>query len=144
MKRLKWQSHFEDYRALAEGMRVQLYWAIAAVPAAVSDHYLRKQYGELGWIQFALRGPALWGAALANTLGQPRRMTVLRGWITHQALYFRDKTPLFAEAEERGAIATRCDHQRRSSWCPCSCLSRPPVATRPGRGIPRELSRSGE
>ena len=41
-----WQNRFQDYRALAEGLRVQLYWAIGALPAAVPDYYLRKQVGD--------------------------------------------------------------------------------------------------
>ena len=50
----------EAAKLRAEALRVQLYWAIAAVPASVSDHYLCKQSGELGRIQFTLRGPSLW------------------------------------------------------------------------------------
>jgi hypothetical protein len=101
------QSQFQDYRALAEAMRVQLYWAIAAIPAAVSDHYLHKQSGELGWIQFALRGPALWAAALAETVEKPRCGIVMKGWIDDQAGYFNDKWPLHHDAEKRSRRCTK-------------------------------------
>ena len=97
-----WQGRFQDYRALAEGMRVQLYWAIASVSAAVSDHYLRKQSGELGWIQFALRGPALWSAATAATIAVPDRAAVRNGWIGDQATFFADREKLNRSADERG------------------------------------------
>lgn len=102
----EWQSHFQDYRALAEAMRVQLYWAFAGVPAAVSDHYLRKQSGELGWIQFALRGPSLWAAALARILDAPNREVVTRAWINDQARYFGDKRRLHHNADQRGQTWT--------------------------------------
>ncbi len=102
--RSDWQSRFQDCRALAEAMRVQLYWAIAAVPAAVSDHYLRKQIGELGWIQFALRGPSLWAAGLVETLRTPRRDIVGSGWIDDQKTYFGEKGPLHHGAGRRSQM----------------------------------------
>lgn len=84
----QWQNRFQDYRALAEAMRVQLFWALAATPAAASDNYLRKQSGELGWIPFALRGPALWASALALALDHPQRQMVTHGWIEDQRNFF--------------------------------------------------------
>ena len=101
VRRREWQNRFQDYRALAEAMRVQLFWALAATPAAASDNYLRKQSGELGWIQFALRGPALWGAALALTLDRPQREIVTRGWIEDQRDYFVGSGPDFKAGKAR-------------------------------------------
>ena len=106
----QWQNRFQDYRALAEAMRVQLFWALAATPAAASDNYLRKQSGELGWIPFALRGPALWAAALALALDHPQRQMVTRGWIEDQRNFFTGpvsevvggKAGLNKRAAERG------------------------------------------
>jgi hypothetical protein len=97
-----WQNQFQDYRALAEAMRVQLYWAVASVPSAVSDHYLRKQSGELGWIAFTLRGPALWSARVADAIGKPDREFVRAGWIDDQAGYFFRNGPLHHAADETG------------------------------------------
>ena len=83
------QNRFQDYRALAEAMRVQLFWAAAAMPEAASDSALRKQSGELGWIQFALRGPAAWATAAALGLDQkPCRALVMKGWVRDQIEYF--------------------------------------------------------
>jgi hypothetical protein len=101
-----WQSRFQDYRALAEAMRVQLYWAGAAIPAAVSDHYLRKQSGELGWIQFALRGPALWAGALADNLKVPKTDAVKAGWIDNQRDFFGRKSPMYEELGQRNRFRT--------------------------------------
>jgi hypothetical protein len=89
VERGEWQNRFQDYRALAEGMRVQIFWAASAVPSAVSDHYLRLQRDELGWVQFALRGPALWAAALALELPGPCRPFVNECWIEDQCRFFQ-------------------------------------------------------
>ena len=43
-----------DYRALAEGLRVQFYWQLAGLPDNVADHYLRKQKAGIDWIREAL------------------------------------------------------------------------------------------
>jgi hypothetical protein len=49
------QNKHQDYRALAEALRIQFFWRVAGLPDAVVDHYLRKQRGELEWIRNALR-----------------------------------------------------------------------------------------
>ncbi|HEY1491715.1 MAG TPA: hypothetical protein VGF35_03745, partial [Steroidobacteraceae bacterium] len=50
------QGRYLDYRALAEGLRVQFYWRLAGLADNVSTSYLRKQLDELRWIREALRG----------------------------------------------------------------------------------------
>jgi hypothetical protein len=113
VRRHELQNRFQDYRALAEAMRVQLFWALAATPVAVSDNYLRLQSGELGWIQFALRGPALWASALALELKTPKRDLVTKGWIEDQLDFFgrpgaaSGKTILHEHAAQRGRLWAR-------------------------------------
>lgn len=57
----RWARHHDyhqkhvDYRALAEGLRVQCYWQLAGLAADVSDHYLRRQRTDLEWVRMALR-----------------------------------------------------------------------------------------
>jgi hypothetical protein len=48
------QTAFQDHRALAEGLRVQLAWRRAGLPHSVGDHYLRKHADELTWIRDAV------------------------------------------------------------------------------------------
>ncbi|MBV8172157.1 MAG: hypothetical protein JO219_09515 [Candidatus Eremiobacteraeota bacterium] len=48
-----YRNKFLDYRALAEGLRVQFFWRLAGVREDVANHYLRKQRGELDWIRVA-------------------------------------------------------------------------------------------
>ena len=62
--RRQWQRKYLDYRGLAEGLRVQLYWRLAGVepPANTSlgyDSFLQKQDVDLSWIRHAMRGSSL-------------------------------------------------------------------------------------
>jgi hypothetical protein len=41
----------DDYRAIAEGLRVQFYWTACGSGEAVASNYLQHQGGELGWIR---------------------------------------------------------------------------------------------
>jgi hypothetical protein len=54
----KWkgyQNKHLDYRALAEGLRVQLFWHLAGLNEDVAEHYLRQHRTELEWIRNAIR-----------------------------------------------------------------------------------------
>ena len=48
-------NRYLDYRALAEALRVNLFWKIAGLPADASDYYLRSYRSQLDWIRSALR-----------------------------------------------------------------------------------------
>jgi hypothetical protein len=55
-----WHRKYLDYRALAEGLRVQFYWAAAGVKGDrhskyAHDNFLQKQDVELGWIRNVMR-----------------------------------------------------------------------------------------
>lgn len=71
-----------DYRALAEGLRVQIFWRLAGICDAVSANYLLKQNDELQWIREALRG--------CNTFPAPQQNLnmVNTHWIKDQENYF--------------------------------------------------------
>lgn len=60
----QWQRKYLDYRGLAEGLRVQLYWRMAGVETPPNsslgyDSFLQKQDVELSWIRHAMRGTSL-------------------------------------------------------------------------------------
>jgi hypothetical protein len=85
-----YHNKYLDYRALAEGMRVYLFWRLAGLREGVADHYLRKQRGELDWIRQALR---VWSIPTrvdtAPTPVNSRRMQlVLEKWVADQAAWF--------------------------------------------------------
>ncbi len=85
--RTRWrrsQDLFQDYRAIAEGLRVQFFWRLGGLPQAVSDFYLRKQRSELRWIRDVLRVCALRTAAIEHgDFGSVRRL-----WVDGQRSYY--------------------------------------------------------
>ena len=55
-----WHRKYLDYRTLAEGLRVQFYWAAAGVTSGnvtkfAHDNFLQMQDTELGWIRNVMR-----------------------------------------------------------------------------------------
>lgn len=55
-----WHRKFLDYRALAEGLRVQFYWRLGGVSGQsrndfAYDNFLQKQDVEIGWIRNVMR-----------------------------------------------------------------------------------------
>jgi hypothetical protein len=63
-KRREWHRKYLDYRGLAEGLRVQLYWRLAGVEPPPNDSlgydsFLQKQDVDLSWIRHAMRSTGL-------------------------------------------------------------------------------------
>lgn len=63
-QRREWQRKYLDYRGLAEGLRVQLYWHLAGVETPPNsslgyDSFLQKQDVDLSWIRHAMRGTSV-------------------------------------------------------------------------------------
>ena len=87
------QNKHQDYRALAEALRIQFFWRVAGLPDAVVDHYLRKQRGELEWIRNALRA---WDAESMRHHSHEeqapplaaRLAFVQRNWVAEQRNYY--------------------------------------------------------
>lgn len=85
-----YQDNHLDYRALAEGLRVQLFWKLVGLPNRVFDHYLSKHSGEMLWLRDALKA---WSVDLAGggeagpDMGSIR--TVRDNWVLDQLKYYR-------------------------------------------------------
>ena len=80
-----WHRKYLDYRALAEGLRVQSYWRRAGIPLTddiefARDNFLQKQDVELGWVRNVMRSAALDDGANA---GEPTAQIarVIAEWI---------------------------------------------------------------
>lgn len=63
-ERRDWHRKYLDYRALAEGLRVQFYWSLASVidvraAEFAYDNFLQKQDVDLGWIRHVMRNLSL-------------------------------------------------------------------------------------
>lgn len=91
--RNSFQSKYLDYRALAEGLRVQFFWKLAGLNDSAADYYMRKQRSELDWIRNAIRTSTI---EVAHSSQQPMGMEsdrvhlklVLKHWVEDQAKYF--------------------------------------------------------
>jgi hypothetical protein len=103
-KRQDFQNKHLDYRALAEGLRVQLFWHLAGLPDEVAEHYLRQHRTELEWIRNAIRAwnvPAVHACAVAGSEGETVTVRdraslikefVLEHWVEAQRRFFSNAT----------------------------------------------------
>jgi len=84
--------HF-DYRALAEGLRVQIIWKIAGIDASVADHYLGHQRGELNWIRQAIRNHMVEPAHQSKSaISESEALQFSKShWLADQHTYFSGK-----------------------------------------------------
>lgn len=85
-KRREWHRKYIDYRALAEGLRVQSYWRRAGIidsdtPSFAHDNFLQKQDVELGWIRNIMRAASIDGRLKPIQNGQPQVNQVIEEWI---------------------------------------------------------------
>jgi hypothetical protein len=84
-ERHEWHRKYLDYRALAEGLRVQLYWNLAGVVEAGSaefayDNFLQQQDVDLGWIRHVMRRASLYRLRGENP--DPRWVSwVISDWV---------------------------------------------------------------
>ncbi len=96
---LQWRFHRDrahhrhlQYRALAEGMRVQMAWAAAGLQSCVCDHYPEKHLQHARWIWHALRGlHAGLVPGVRDALSPARLAHVRAHWIRDQRDYLRHK-----------------------------------------------------
>ncbi|MCC6954995.1 MAG: hypothetical protein IT290_12830 [Deltaproteobacteria bacterium] len=96
-KRLHLQDRFQDYRALAEGLRVQRFWQMAGIEYPVSKYYIGKQRTELFWIRRACQTARLMAGRSPRPLSRESLISVLEGWAREQLRYFK----LRAKSEHR-------------------------------------------
>ena len=96
----RFYTRFLDYRCLAEGLRVQIFWHFAGLGEAVADNYLHQVRGELRWIRDALRS-----VGVRLHAGEPQLDLVRKHWVMDQFTFFSR-----AAKREEGyeTTATRC------------------------------------
>ncbi|MBV9490220.1 MAG: hypothetical protein JO069_10915 [Verrucomicrobia bacterium] len=87
---------YDDYRAVAEGLRVQFYWTACGSGESVASHYLQRQRGELGWIRnviSAVAFPYELDRVHFNRLPSAAQRAVLQGirtgWLDGQCAYLK-------------------------------------------------------
>lgn len=79
------ENRYQDYRAVAEGLAVQIAWNAAGTETEYVDpYYMRMQQSELQWIRMALRS-----AAFVESLSpQPPQPREAMGWVRGQWRYY--------------------------------------------------------
>jgi hypothetical protein len=106
------QGRFLDYRALAEALRVAMYWRILGIatpngaapeplppgvhnPGTIADAYPIKQPSELAWVKIALRVLELVEpgdrSSVPGQLDAAGHAVARHGWVQGQYAYFRTR-----------------------------------------------------
>ncbi|MFI4970763.1 MAG: hypothetical protein ACHP7D_11210, partial [Lysobacterales bacterium] len=97
--RRDWHRKYLDYRALAEGLRVQAYWRRAGLSMTgdaefAHDNFLQKQDVDLGWIRNVMRSAGL-GAAASKAAQRVELAGVIAEWVGESAkagqLYYYER-----------------------------------------------------
>ncbi|MBV9998921.1 MAG: hypothetical protein JO015_07380 [Verrucomicrobia bacterium] len=103
---------YDDYRAIAEGLRVQFYWTACGSGESVASRYLQHQRGELGWIRnvvSAVAFPYEPNRLQFNRLSPVAQRAVLRSiriaWLDGQHAYFKAQIERLTHRKE--AFSTR-------------------------------------
>jgi hypothetical protein len=102
-KKAAYENKYQDYRALAEGMRVQFFWALANLRISVAEHYLRKQRSELDWICSGISAWTVpldiegWSEIHSDPASASRLRLILKHWVEAEAKFYRDR----AEGEKK-------------------------------------------
>jgi hypothetical protein len=112
--RRSWHRRFVDYRALAEGLRVEFYWELAGVRAEFSDEFahesfLQKQDVELEWIRAAMRAVSLRCALYPHVTWPNGFEHAFAAWIgdpdpvngSGQLLYYRHRAKRLEKSQNR-------------------------------------------
>ena len=97
-----WHRKYLDYRALAEGLRIQSYWWRAGISANADhefahDNFLQKQNIELGWIRNVMRAAGLEVATGLAASSPTALADVIAEWVgesgkSGQLHYYERKT----------------------------------------------------
>ncbi|WP_426700066.1 hypothetical protein ACPPVV_11720 [Rhodanobacter sp. Col0626] len=101
-RRRGWHRKYLDYRALAEGLRIQSCWRRAGILASVDhefahDNFLQKQNIELGWIRNVMRAASLYPPARPDEATPAALADVIAEWVgesgkSGQLHYYECKT----------------------------------------------------
>jgi hypothetical protein len=119
-RRGDWENKYLDYRALAEGLRVQFFWRLARIDDCAADHYLRTQRTEMDWIRIAIMSLSVasrpWrGGRRVNERGNIESVQKL--WIDEQLAFFTGRS-----------VWNAVRHLRTGRWAEVLVMASPAVA----------------
>ena|GEM_PF-637509 len=97
-----------DYRALAEGLRVQYFWRLAGLFHDVSDYYLSQQRSEIEWICRVIRTEHFFLHTNKEGLRHIKHYQSVRNqWVKDQADYFAGSIRKKTRQERRSNAVSR-------------------------------------
>jgi hypothetical protein len=124
-----------DYRALAEGLRVQAFWRLAGVQACAADFYLQRQKGELAWIRQALRNWFLVDCLQESAEGQTpaaeqrgRLELVFQHWIKDQRWFFEHSAKRRDQTARRLGLTARTTFRLGLALAALNAVIAPPAS----------------
>jgi hypothetical protein len=108
--RRDWHRKYLDYRALAEGLRVQFYWLVSGVSDRMQsqfahDNFLQKQDVELGWIRDVMRAASLRPETQKENAYGPGLDAVIDEWIGAQNTGLGQTDYYRTRATEKDAVS---------------------------------------
>ncbi len=80
-------THYLDYRALAEGLRVQIFWQLHGIQDCAAEYYLHSCNREIYWISESIRNLKLYNGYYREVDELSRRL-IRQHWIEGQRNYF--------------------------------------------------------
>jgi hypothetical protein len=103
------EPRYLEYRALAEGLRVQIFWRLAGVGECVADHYLRRHRREVQWIRVAIlaAGSAPEPRAVDPAVMHGRLEIVRSQWVEAQRNFYRRGAVRSGRQREYWELAAR-------------------------------------
>lgn len=103
IKKRRLDEKHEDYRVIAEALRVQIYWRLAGMNCCVENHCIPKQIGELSWIRLALFG---WNVPHVSPapVSPPEINYVQSAWVKGQGIWYADKSGEFNRLVNKRAM----------------------------------------
>lgn len=118
-RRRQWHRKYLDYRVLAEGLRVQFFWAAAGIHSEgqtkfAYDNFLRQRDMELGWIRNVMRVAGTLGDAGPSAVDAAGLRYAVDHWIgvdsrAGQLDYYSSKASQRARANRvTGALTHLC------------------------------------
>ncbi|MDA7980399.1 MAG: hypothetical protein MPJ50_16700 [Pirellulales bacterium] len=112
IKLFRVEERYLDYRALAEGLRVQTHWLAAGMHNPVCQFYLHRQHSELRWIRTAIRNATFKATSLDSNPDDRasfdvRVSAISTNWLQEQLSYFTHAAQKAVRAERRWTWAAR-------------------------------------
>lgn len=101
-KKKEMEIKYLDYRALAEGLRVQMFWCLAGIDEDVTDYYLNEQHNELMWIENAIRVVNINNTKLR--VNKENFQKVLKNWIEDQHKFYLSRVSKFEQKLKKNKL----------------------------------------